>query len=509
MKAQLYYLNKRTQQEERVFDQLYRDAKFVTRANDPSKTLGNKVVRFLLATIVEMLMRDREKTTFIDHEFISSITDCKPEQNRNLLSQLADIIDFKYHRSVNFRGKRRLYGYIIKFTHDGQKRVEEPQKFYGFKVLKKSVTSPKKLEENPQKIRASTIYKDTSKISQEEEDSPYRAISSSFQDHTRIENTTPAHMHAHEEPTPKPRYRVAAISVKISKPTQEQSIASLSCDAASSLCSTEETKQELVKPKPRIAVRADFSVSNRQETLEVSRTSNSHNAATPSKPLTSSQEREYYRNHRSRSIESDNGFIPTAEIFNITNLQQQDNAMKAYDWDNPAKKLDLAIIKNFDSDTAQKLTASIDYRYFEHERKMRLVFKQKLKISEHNKNLLKQLIKGIYGDNTEVVTTTENAQKADVVKIARSQEKFSNTTRKVAISNLETTSFGKQQPPEMQETEEVFERFIPTDENELLKLADEIREKSCERAVNKDDDAFGFNARIEQLLATDSQIFRI
>ena len=128
MKAQLHYINKKTQQEERAFDRLYRDAKFVTRANDRSKTLGNKVVRFLLATIVEMLMRDREKTIFIDHEFISSITDCKTEQNRNLLNQLTDILDFEYRRSVNFRGQRKFYGYIVKFTQDGQKRVEEPRK---------------------------------------------------------------------------------------------------------------------------------------------------------------------------------------------------------------------------------------------------------------------------------------------------------------------------------------------------------------------------------------------
>ena len=94
------------------------------------------------------------------------------------------------------------------------------------------------------------------------------------------------------------------------------------------------------------------------------------------------------------------------------NEKQEEEAVKAYDWEEPAKKLDLAIASNFDTAMAQELASCIEYRYSEPEHKMRLFFKEKLAISEQNKGLLRQLIKGVYGDNVEIVCVLPQVQKS-------------------------------------------------------------------------------------------------
>jgi hypothetical protein len=223
----------------------------------------------------------------------------------------------------------------------------------------------------------------------------------------------------------------------------------------------------------------------------------------------------------------------------------KEETMKAYDWDNLANKLDLAIVRNFDTNTAQELTACIDYRYSESEHKMRLVLKQKLAISEHNKNLLKQLIKGIYGDDTEIVTAADNAKKADVAELPQSQEKKSaakviplnaraksnnhptayrgnhsltnetgfkpiarvftdmleQTTEQ--INSLNTTPQGLEQPFEKwkrtKEQEEDFDRFI-----------EEMRSKGTEFSMpyKKKTDDFGYDALVVELLTAKPEIFK-
>lgn len=97
------------------------------------------------------------------------------------------------------------------------------------------------------------------------------------------------------------------------------------------------------------------------------------------------------------------------------NEKQEEEAMKAYDWEEPARKLDLAISSNFDTAMAQELASCIEYRYSEPEHKMRLFFKEKLAISEQNKGLLRQLIKGVYGDNVEIVCVLPQVQKIDPI----------------------------------------------------------------------------------------------
>ncbi len=145
----LYYFNKKTQQFDLTYDQITRAIKFITRANERNKTLGNKQSKTLLTSLADRIKNSKSGEIFIDHDWISTITDCLPDQNTKIMGQLADIFDFKYHRSVIFEGKKRHYGLIVKFTHDGQKRLTNPELFYDVpsprKAQKTSEVEPKKI----------------------------------------------------------------------------------------------------------------------------------------------------------------------------------------------------------------------------------------------------------------------------------------------------------------------------------------------------------------------------
>jgi hypothetical protein len=158
----LYYFNKKTQTFDLTYDQITRAAKFITRANEPNKTLGNKQAKTLLTAIADKIKSSKNGEIFIDHDWISTITDCLPEQNMKIMGQLADILDFKYRRSVIFEGKKRHYGLIVKFTPDGQKRLTNPELFYNVpspqKVQKPSKVTPKKNEVMIEKNRSSYKY---------------------------------------------------------------------------------------------------------------------------------------------------------------------------------------------------------------------------------------------------------------------------------------------------------------------------------------------------------------
>ncbi|WPY01501.1 hypothetical protein Trichorick_01414 (plasmid) [Candidatus Trichorickettsia mobilis] len=134
MKAQVLTLCKRTSQEKKAFRRYLEVGKNITRANDSTKTLGNKQANVLLATLIELLFREEDKTIFVDHKFLSEITLCSHNQNRNILNQLSDILNCKYRSCVKFKGERRSYGYVIAFTHDGEQRISTPELFYNMEV---------------------------------------------------------------------------------------------------------------------------------------------------------------------------------------------------------------------------------------------------------------------------------------------------------------------------------------------------------------------------------------
>lgn len=157
----LEFYNKKTNKIEKTFDQIKRVAKFIGRANDPTKCIGNKNSKFLLANIADQINRSKTGVIFIDHDWISEITDCLTDQNLNLLKQLSDIFHFDYHRFIIFEGEKKCYGYTVKYTDDGIERINNPELFYPQffdqnlqnSCKKSSATRPKKYDYVAEEIR--------------------------------------------------------------------------------------------------------------------------------------------------------------------------------------------------------------------------------------------------------------------------------------------------------------------------------------------------------------------
>ncbi len=169
-KTRLYYIDKKTNRQKRLSDNIFRDLQYVTRANDRSKKISLKA-RNLLTNLLQMILKNPHKEEFVDHAFLSQITEVSSsKQNANLLNQISDIIDSTYHSYINFHGKNRTYGYIIKLTEDGYERAKNPLAFYSNSDGKKFPSKTKKISTQVEKNFQ--IYK--------EEENPIEEINHSY-----------------------------------------------------------------------------------------------------------------------------------------------------------------------------------------------------------------------------------------------------------------------------------------------------------------------------------------
>ena len=90
--SRLYYLDKKTNRHKRLSDNIFRDLQYVTRPNDRKKRISLKA-RNLLTNLLQMILKNPHKEEFVDHKFLSQITEVySSKQNANLLDQISDII---------------------------------------------------------------------------------------------------------------------------------------------------------------------------------------------------------------------------------------------------------------------------------------------------------------------------------------------------------------------------------------------------------------------------------
>ena len=168
--ARLYYLDKKTNRHKRLSDNIFRDLQYVTRPNDRKKRISLKA-RNLLTNLLQMILKNPHKEEFVDHAFLSQITEVSSsKQNARLLAQISDIIDFTYHSHIRFQEKIRAYGYVIKLTDDGYERAKNPLAFYGNLDGQKCSSNPTKM--SSQVDKNVQIYK--------EEENPIEEINSSY-----------------------------------------------------------------------------------------------------------------------------------------------------------------------------------------------------------------------------------------------------------------------------------------------------------------------------------------
>lgn len=133
--SRLYHINQDTRQKERSFDQIFRNWKYITRANNPSKNLSEKA-RKVLSNLYKMLITNEDDVIFIRHKLLSSITERQTQQNTRYLSELKDIFNIEYYQSVTIGDTDHLYGYVISFTDDGYSRIINPESFYNVSTVK-------------------------------------------------------------------------------------------------------------------------------------------------------------------------------------------------------------------------------------------------------------------------------------------------------------------------------------------------------------------------------------
>ena len=75
---------------------------------DKTKYLG-KNSKALLAVVVQKLKK-KEKV-FFNHKYISTITRCERRQNQNIIKELSNILDIKYHNLLFDNGKKHRFSY--------------------------------------------------------------------------------------------------------------------------------------------------------------------------------------------------------------------------------------------------------------------------------------------------------------------------------------------------------------------------------------------------------------
>ncbi|UXM65462.1 hypothetical protein [Megaira polyxenophila phage MAnkyphage_25.80] len=169
-KTRLYYVDKKTNKQKRLSDNIFRDLQYVTRPNDRKKRISLKA-RNLLTNLLQMILKNPHKEEFVDHTFLSQITEVSSsKQNARLLEQISDIIDFTYHSHIRFQEKIRAYGYVIKLTDDGYERAKNPLAFYVNLDGQKCSPNPTKM--SSQVDKNVQIYK--------EEENPIEEINSSY-----------------------------------------------------------------------------------------------------------------------------------------------------------------------------------------------------------------------------------------------------------------------------------------------------------------------------------------
>ena len=116
----------------------YHNLKYVRRSNDLTRTLSSKA-RSVFAVIASMIKREG---MFIEnHSFLSKITECKYDQNNNILNQLRDVLDIQFYYSITIDYTKYYNVFVMDFTQDAERILENPAAFYSKNFLQKRIAN--------------------------------------------------------------------------------------------------------------------------------------------------------------------------------------------------------------------------------------------------------------------------------------------------------------------------------------------------------------------------------
>jgi hypothetical protein len=69
----------------------------------------SKDAKAILAPVIQKL--EKGERVFLNHKYISTITECERGQNRNIIKQLESVLDITYHNSITVDGKKHRFSY--------------------------------------------------------------------------------------------------------------------------------------------------------------------------------------------------------------------------------------------------------------------------------------------------------------------------------------------------------------------------------------------------------------
>jgi hypothetical protein len=73
----------------------------------------SKDAQAILAPVIQRLKNG--KCVFLNHKYISTITQCKRRQNQNIIKQLESVLDITYHNSITYEGKKHRFSYEFSY----------------------------------------------------------------------------------------------------------------------------------------------------------------------------------------------------------------------------------------------------------------------------------------------------------------------------------------------------------------------------------------------------------
>lgn len=135
----------------RKFNIIYGDMKFIPRADDATKSLSDKAK--LLASYYSQILNSTENDVItVRPESICSVTERKTDQNNNIHKQLKHIFNIKYYQAFIINGSKLRDIFVISYTENGRKILENPGKFYAEFAQVKCGLQPKKFTQPAEKI---------------------------------------------------------------------------------------------------------------------------------------------------------------------------------------------------------------------------------------------------------------------------------------------------------------------------------------------------------------------
>ena len=138
----------------------------IPRANNPKKPLQNNALNILSVVVFKLKM---QKIVVLNQNYLSRVTQCKSDQNANLVKQLTSILDIKFHRKIIIEGKINRNVYVFQHTKNGQEVLNNSSVLLSqIHFVGKLATNPAKSivkEDNqepsfPEKIQATNLYKE-------------------------------------------------------------------------------------------------------------------------------------------------------------------------------------------------------------------------------------------------------------------------------------------------------------------------------------------------------------